>query len=553
MLITKFNKLIRNRWLWGAFAVLISVVFVGAFSQTGGCEEPQASAAGILYGEKVPRNEFLLARFFEMRMQDRGALSPEENELARNRAWRRVAALRTARQMGISPTDDEVGAMITRDPAFAVKGVFSKERYESVVNNRLRMGLEMFEEYIRQEITLQKMLRLLESVVLASPFEIDGRLGNITDSMVVEYVTLKSSNYVETVDAADLDVEGYFNANEALFRIPAEMNVKYAAFPITNYLANVTVTDNDIQDYYDGHVEDYSSTDTNGITVPVSLEEVREEILSKVRLANATFMAKDEATELVMALAPDRYGKAPGFEQACTDCGLRLATSAFFAAQADVPGLDVGHEFNTAAFNLDPSDPERCFSDAIVGESSVYVIAVNQKRESRIPELGEVREDVIPLVKRETEHSAFLKKAGEMGETLRDDMLSEKSFTESAGLLNLNVTTTETFTVFDGFTNEFAYSEILLADVVQAEQGEITDPLEIEDGAILACVVNRQPGDPGAMQLLRPQLLSMMDRYRSAMLYETWTEHLLVKAGFQDLYLAAEKDDDDQEEGESGD
>ena len=44
--ITKFNAMIRNRWLWSFFLIKVSVSFIGAFSKMEGCAEDDRRKAG---------------------------------------------------------------------------------------------------------------------------------------------------------------------------------------------------------------------------------------------------------------------------------------------------------------------------------------------------------------------------------------------------------------------------------------------------------------------------------------------------------------------------
>jgi len=66
-----------------------------------------------------------------------------------------------AKEAGIGITDEELQEAITHEPAFMRDGVFDKEVYL----NRLRLSRitpEEFERSKRQELTLQKMRRLIE-------------------------------------------------------------------------------------------------------------------------------------------------------------------------------------------------------------------------------------------------------------------------------------------------------------------------------------------------------------------------------------------------------
>ena len=56
MVIHHFNRLIKNKWVWGAFAVAISVFFAFDFLFRGDSDGGRSSsgAAGKLGGKDVP-------------------------------------------------------------------------------------------------------------------------------------------------------------------------------------------------------------------------------------------------------------------------------------------------------------------------------------------------------------------------------------------------------------------------------------------------------------------------------------------------------------------
>ena len=75
-----------------------------------------------------------------------------------------------AQEEEIQASDEELQDAITRDPAFMKNGVFDKEVYL----NRLKLGRmtpELFENLKRQELTLNKMRRMIELAVDVTDME----------------------------------------------------------------------------------------------------------------------------------------------------------------------------------------------------------------------------------------------------------------------------------------------------------------------------------------------------------------------------------------------
>ena len=107
MVIQKFNKIIRNKWIWGAFAVAISAFFAFDFliMKINSPEQAKPSSAyGSLAGEAVDGE-----LFSELALEVRG-IGPnrdwkrDQGEVNRE-AWENYAALKVAAKNGIEATD----------------------------------------------------------------------------------------------------------------------------------------------------------------------------------------------------------------------------------------------------------------------------------------------------------------------------------------------------------------------------------------------------------------------------------------------------------------
>ena len=108
MVIHHFNRIIRNKWIWGVFAVAISVFFAFDFLFTGHDADPRSSGgAGTLGGRDVSSKEFLA-----LADDVRGYGRQRNHELpaaeVNRRVWEELAALEVAESLQLTATDDEV-------------------------------------------------------------------------------------------------------------------------------------------------------------------------------------------------------------------------------------------------------------------------------------------------------------------------------------------------------------------------------------------------------------------------------------------------------------
>ena len=538
MLITKFNKMIRNRLLWGAFAALISIAFVFSFSG-GDCRDDDAGdkrTPGRLYGEEVSRQELEEARYFEWGLQRNEVIPPEAQEPLTQQAWRRLAAVRTAERIGTRVTDLEVAKTIQRDPTFRSDNTFDPTKYRTFVLRRLRMPVGLFEKYLEQELTLEKMRSLAASMTWVSPMEIRFRISNLLDQRQIEYITLDRAEHTPEVDVSRGDAMAFYEAHTNMFRRPDKVSVKYVRFEFTNFVGQVSVLDTNVHEYYEDNIESYTTAGTNDEDVVTPLEEVRDDIAAALREQKAADLAMETATRLVVALAPGRYGsQGVSFEKAAAARSLTVHTTRLFSATEEITGLEVGPDFRETAFELEPNDPERYFSDAIRGTNAAFVIASHEQVPAYVPPFEEIEEQVTEEALSDARDKAFANRVSEIRTDLQDALAEEKSFADAATGMGFNVSTTQPFSVYGGLPETSKAPETLGMGVIGLDQNEISEPLETADGRMLAYCAKRISADPGQVRMLIPQLQDAMVQYRSGIIFREWVEFMLKQAGFEDL------------------
>ena len=116
VVIHHFNRIIKNKWVWGVFAVLISAFFAFDFIFDSRGDTRGPDGAGKLGGETVSRMKFDDARadvFAEIRLQYGREISlkaPQLNKLV----WHRLVLLKAAEDMKLVVSDEDVQAAITQ-------------------------------------------------------------------------------------------------------------------------------------------------------------------------------------------------------------------------------------------------------------------------------------------------------------------------------------------------------------------------------------------------------------------------------------------------------
>jgi hypothetical protein len=548
MLITKFNKMIRNRIVWWIIGGIVIITFVGWFSPHGGCEAvPQAGQAGTLDGEPVTDAELRAARFdtyldFCVMSGRKPAITPELDAILKEMAWKRVAAVRMAKTIGLKPpTDAELLAELQRQPVFQANGTFSKNQYLAFERNVLApLGASklQFENKLREDIMLHKLQSSVAAAAWMSPIELQRLVSRYADNFRVDYVTL-GTNIVSNADVklTSEDIKAFYTDHTNLFEVPPKVAVRYVTLPISNYLSKAVVDANAVEEYYDTHTDEYTVSGTNDTKILSPLEEVRGSISNLLIKESAMQAARDVGTDFAVALAPTRDGTASSFEKVAGDFALSVKTSVLFDAEGPVPGIDGEIEFITAAFKLRPT-PDDYFSDAVAGNESVYVLALATNTEAYIPAFEEVSAKVKPLARQKAVQAALTRKAEGIRRTFQEGLNQHEAFSTMAKQQGMNVSTSGYFSAYSA--PEALSSPEILEGIVTRNRGELSDLLTTTSGYMIAFIADRRPATEEEAAMVKSQLQTGITRRRARIVFSEWQE-AMVKAGRKSAQIAAEE------------
>ncbi len=544
MFITHFNKLIRNKILWSIFAVMIICSFVLWTTQTSGSRsDSQGNRTGKLDGKTVPEQEFQSAYFnslLSMSLMFGRPIQVNErvNKALRGMAWRRLVALRAAKSMGIPVAPEEVVAAIRQQPYFSVNGQFQQDRYNVFVGRflaSLQTSEMQFEEYIRQELILNKLKYLLAQGAWVAPQEVEQVFCQLYDTLVVSYVFLARDDIAPLVKVSEEQAQSYFEGHREAFKIPDKMRVKWVAFPIEIFLDEGSFDEQALRYYYDEHIEDFTVRGSNDQLIAKPFEVVEDDLRANMAWQDALIQAGDSALDFEVALTPDRQGKAPDFEVAARAVGLPVSTSDYFSVVQAIPGLEGNLEFSKEAFELRRT-PNDYFSRALQGSNAYYLLALDNRTDAHLPEYAEVRDDVIEAAKEQ----AVTEKMEQLARLYYDLALAgvEKGvpFAKSLKGTGLEVETTEPFSVKEGFENtELENFTALVKDVLTHNTGEMTELIPIKNGYVFGYVDSRKSASRTLLESARADLARYIRRNREGLVFSEWEEYLLASAKFEDL------------------
>ncbi len=573
MLITKFNKLIANKFVWIGFTFLIVVAFafMGMAGSGDARDRADRQAAGTLFGESISAETFRRAYANTymgvlLAVGQQISITEEVDRELRRMTWKRLASLMKAEQMGLRTSDREVVAAIRSYPMFQQNGRFSTETYQQFVNQYLMaMGFSagQFEEHVAEELVLDKLRQALAQAVWIPPAEIDQAIRTLGDSFEVSYVRI-DDDAVGEIDPLETEaVRAFFENDPERFMRPAQVQVRFVRFPVEAFEDEVEITEEQVRAHYDLNQEMYTreevaetpddhaeeDDDLFRITTTIPFEEVQAEIEESLRREAAARRAADVAMDFVVSLIPDRHGEAASFEAAAETFNRDIESLPPFDRHTVPEGIDAGPDFVRAAFDLRPH-AEYYFSDPVEGEEYLYVIALDERIPERVPEFEEVADEVRQAAEQAERARQRTAWAEGFVQTAKQHLADGESWSDVAQQFDLSASTPLRFSAADGLA-ERPYGNQLVRAVLAHNAGEITEPVRVGNAYLVVYVQERDEVDPMLYADFRPQIAASLAQERAAVLFGEWQQQLLQEAEFTtaDDRETPLYDDDEWDEG----
>jgi peptidyl-prolyl cis-trans isomerase D len=543
MMITRFHKLIQSKTIWYIVLGVVVVSFVGFFTPSigQGSTAPKNPPAGRLFGKKVTSGEYYRAmdNTYKWLIITSGQMVPMSDQLRamlKEEAWRRIAVLRKAQAEKTPISNEEILRYIQSIPLFHNdSGSFDRRIFDAVIR-QLDLTPRMTEEIAREQILIEREISRPAQAALVSPFELNHAYHIYTDRFVVDYVVVPRAQIEKEVSVSADEVQALYDRNPEAFRMPAKVRVSYVELPIANFLSVAQLPEDAARRFYEANLERYRVTDPSGaVTAEYKpFEQVEKEITAGLTQAAARKAATDRAAEFVANLAAVSESTRPDFAAAAAAAQLQVKTLPAFGIDDDLGGIDPAAPFRQAAFSLQ-NDAYSSFSDAVVGETAVYVLSLEQRYPAFVPPFDSVKEDVKKAAREQAVIKALALRATEIRDAVAKALESGTTFKSAVAPFGLKIQTPPEFD-FSSEIND-PYAEALSRVCPNARQGELCELFPVKEGVLLANVRSRQSLDAATNmpQELRQELIGQLSGPRAQRLVSAWQATLLKDAEFENL------------------
>jgi len=523
------------RWLLGGILLLLIPGFIALFTTTGGREERPRGTIPTLRGKPLNAGEFEAAR---QAVRDQYAIagrplphSAEAEDMVRRDAVTRILMLRKAREMGLQAPLELVLAAI-RNQFRGENGQFHEEAYRQFIIrlNNQRISEQRFEDLMREEILIGQLQNMIADTAKVTPQEAELSYAPVHEKLTIDLVRFDAGDIKNIGEISDADAQNYYDQHKQQFSRPAQVKVRYARFGFDEVKKTVKVTESEIQDYYDRNKEQFIKLNTNTMAfVTNTLEQAKSEIRDDLAALGARRQAGERAQALYLQVVPDPNAPAPAggavdFAKLAGEAGAQVAETGYFAQFETPKDLKAGLVFNQAAFAL-AVRPEPPFSDPIAAEDGYYVLQYLDKKPARIPELAEVKTEVIARIKQERAHDAATKAGNAALEEVRKLMADGKTFAAATAAAKLKTESVGPFMIADNkleIPGAMAVKDASLGMATNA----VSRFIPTAEGGVFFHLRDRQPYDRAEFEKEKAEIVQVLLRREREAMVMAWLSSL---------------------------
>ncbi len=413
--------------LKGTVAVIVIILFIIPMVLSGVGGSFLGSAAGTdaatVNGESVSKMELSREVYQQkQRILAQGGVDPSSDFLkdenlmgpVLDRLTRRTAMMVTAREGGMSISDEEVNKTITNQEGFYVDGKFDPQRYRELLANNGYTPTS-YRDVVKTDLLMGQQVKGMTESSFVTQAELETIVSIIDETRSFYQVKIPAEGLREQVTVSEEEVEEYYSSNQQEFVEPEKLSVDYLELSVDKLAESVEVAEEDLRAQFEQEVESFSK-DTE---YQIAHLLVSEENNANVKKVSERLEAGDDFAKLVEEFSEDEGSKSAG-----GDLGVMT------------PGV-YPEEFEAAVKGLEEGE----ISPPVVTDAGTHFIKVTKKTEAEPPTFEERKDVIANQLKRMQAETTYVTMLDQLGEYT----FSANDLSSAAEQLGLEVKTSPMF------------------------------------------------------------------------------------------------------------
>ena len=405
-----------------------------------------------------------------------------------------------AQRLGLRVTPEEMTERIKQLLPTVFSGdTWLKDRYATEVQTRTGgMTVSQFEEFLRNEMLLERFHQLVTDGITVSPAEVEQEFRRRNEKVQIEYASIKPEELAPTIHPSDSELAAYFAKNASKYQVPEKRSARYALLDMDKLRARTQVSDDALRAYYNAHLDQYK------VENRVHPEHILFKTIGKTDAEIAEIRQKAEEVD-------KQAKKGANFEELAKKYSEDDATK---PKGGDLGWIVEGQtvaEFQQAAFSL----PKGSVSDLVKTQYGFHIIKVLDRETAHTKSFEEVRETILPIVLDEKVRADANNISNQMAAAVRQS--NRQSIDDVARKFNLELGDTPEAS-FTEPVGDLGNSPDLHQILFKLQPGELSSPLQAEKGYAILTVKKIDPAHQGTLAEVRDRVLADYQQEQSVQL-----------------------------------
>lgn len=393
-----------------------------------------------------------------------------------------------ARKLGVTVSETDVANRIKMilPTAFENGAPVAIDNYAAQVQARFQMGVEEFEELIRQSLVSEKVGLLVTSGITISPDEVQAEFRGKNEKVKIDYVVVHPDSLESQVQVTDSDLSAYYEKNKSRYMVPEQRVVRYVLIEPGQLMAKINIPESDLQAAYKEHIDAFKVDDR------VQISQILFKTIGKTDAEVAEIRKKAED---VLKQAKQKGAK---FE----DLAKKYSEDATNENAGQPIWIGRGQampELEKAAFSLPKGD----ISDLIQTQIGFYIIKVTDKETARTKSLAEVMPQIEENLAREKAEAITEDDAQKIGDQIRQT--SRPSLDALAKQYDLPTGETKPLGASD-MTPELGNAPDIHDTILRQRVGDVSQPIRTDRGYVILSVKSVTPAHQGTLADMREKI-----------------------------------------------
>ncbi|HZU21651.1 MAG TPA: peptidyl-prolyl cis-trans isomerase [Terriglobales bacterium] len=388
-----------QKWLFGILLTFVCITMVW-YLVPGGMNDPtgtpQQGDVATVGDEKVSALDVEQTARNMAKQQFRGQVPEQVLPLFMRSAAEQLieqkALVYEARRAGFDVTEAELRDVLRQgqfgEMFFPGGNFIGQEAYENAVQNYFQLGVQQFEEKLREQLLWQKLLSMATTGVAVSDAEIAKEFARQNVKVKLEYAVLTNADVEKLIKPTDAELKKYFEDNKSRYAgaIPEKRKANYIVIDRQKVLeqAKQSINDQQLLAYYNAHQDQYRTPEQVRVRhilietpQPGPDGKVDQKAVDAAR-AKAADIAKQVRSGANFAELAKKYSADPGSKDKGGEIGWVTPTSGY------VP------EFIKGSLALNAGQT----SDPVQSAFGFHVIQAEEKKPAGVKPFNEVKDQI---------------------------------------------------------------------------------------------------------------------------------------------------------------